>query len=291
MEISEKLLEIAIKDLESVKILFRNRHYNLALFQLQQAVEKLVKSFGIKIDVIKPEEIAKKINHLPHKVFTKLYQTQIDELSKRNKTPILLADMIPPHQRGKSKTKEHLENLKRLQSKVASSELLNGKSIPLDDVARFIREAKSLEKPPTFNTKKLRSEFKDNFIKTNLHFIDYLKGDENVRLMSEHLIANSDEIAKRDVELHKARKKLEAKYKYISFVWVNLSLLTSPHEQNTRYPSIVSGETPNDLYDENNVIVKHIPEFLKMLNKSIRNYREIYLTSKIAQSTDNKLTN
>jgi hypothetical protein len=276
MEVPEKLLEIAIRDLESVKILFRSKHYSLALFQLQQAVEKLVKSFGIKTNVIKPEEIARKINHLPHKVFTKLYQTQIEELSRRNKTPILLADMIPPHQRGKSKTKEHLENLKRLQSRVASSELLKGKSISLDDVARFIMESKMLEKPPTFNTRKLQLELKDDFVKTNLHFIDYLKGDENVRVISEHLIANSDEIAKRKVEQYKFSKKQEAKYKYISFVWVNLSLLTSPHEQAARYPSITNSETPNSLYDENNVIIKHIPQFLKMLKKTIKNYREVY---------------
>lgn len=289
MEIAEKLLEIAIRDLESVKILFRNKHYNLALFQLQQAVEKLVKSFGIKTNVIKPEEITRKINHLPHKVFTKLYQTQIEELSKLNSTPILLADMIPPHQRGNSKTKEYLEKLKRLQSKVASSELLNGKSIPLDDVTKFISESRMLEKPLTFNTRKLQFEFKDDLVKTNLHFINYFKGDENVRLISEHLIANSDQIAKRNVEQHKFNKRQEAKYKYISFVWVNLSLLTSPHEQTTRYPSISNGETPNNLYDEDNVLIKHIPEFLKMLKKTIKIYREIYLDSK--SDTGSKLTN
>jgi len=283
MEISENLLEIAIKDIESVKILYRRKHYSLALFQLQQAVEKLVKSFGIKAKVIKPDEIAKQISHLPHKVFTKLYQTQIDELSKRNNTPILVPDLIPPHQRGKSKTKERLENLKQLHAKVQSSELLKSKSIPPEDVEQFIAEAKTLNKTPTFNTKELHSQFKDDFVKTNLHFIDYLKGDENVRLISEHLIANSDEIAKRNVERHKFNKKQEAKYKYISFVWVNLSLLTSPHEQTTRYPSITNGETPSNLYDENNVIVKHIPEFLRMLNKTIKNYREIYLDSKATQ--------
>lgn len=132
MNISERLFQTAIQDLNSVEILYNSKHYNLALFQLQQSVEKFVKSFGIKTKIIKPEDIARKINHLPHKVFTRLYQNQIDELSKYSGTPLLIPDMVPPHQRGKSKAKENLEKLKGLHTKVNNAELLKIKEIPID---------------------------------------------------------------------------------------------------------------------------------------------------------------
>src|SRR5665647_1454069 len=96
MTISDRLFETAIQDLNSVEVLYKSKHYNVALFQLQQSIEKIVKSFGIKTNIIEPEDIVRKINHLPHKVFTQFYQNQITELSKYYEMPSLIPDMVPP---------------------------------------------------------------------------------------------------------------------------------------------------------------------------------------------------
>ncbi|MFK5880249.1 MAG: HEPN domain-containing protein [Flavobacteriaceae bacterium] len=276
MNISERLFETAIQDLNSVEILYSSKHYNLSLFQLQQSVEKFVKSFGIKTEIIKQDEIAKKISHLPHKVFTRLYQNQIEELSKYSGTPLLIPDMVPPHQRGKSKVKEDLENLKGLLSKVSNSELLKIKEIPIDEIKGLIEGAKELEKEPIFDDDKLFTEFKDDLVKTNQHFKEYFKGDENIKNLSEGYINKSDLIAKNKVIIHKQNRIRQNKFGYISYVWINLSLMTAPHEQSTRYPSIINDENPINLYNEDHNIIKHIPEFVEMMRKSIEKYNAVY---------------
>jgi len=276
MNISERLFETAIQDLNSVEILYNSSHYNLALFQLQQSVEKFVKSFGIKTEIINPKDITRKINHLPHKVFTRLYQNKIEELSKYSGTSLLIPEMIPPHQRGKSNTKEKLENLKDLHSKVNNAELLKIKEIPIEEIEKFIKGAKELEEEPSFNDEKLFVEIKDDFVKTNEHFIEQFKGDENIKKMSEKLISLSDEITKNKVLNHKQNRIQQSKFGYISYVWINLSLITSPHEQSTRYPSTINDDSPNNLYDKNHNVIKHIPELVEMMRKTIEKYKEVY---------------
>ncbi|MDT0557225.1 HEPN domain-containing protein [Ichthyenterobacterium sp. W332] len=277
MTISERLFETAKQDLDSVELLYNSGQYNLALFQLQQSVEKFVKSFGLKTEVIESKDIAKKINHLPHKVFTRLYQRQIDELSKYSGTPLLIPDMVPPHQRGKSKVKENVESLKKMRSEILNFAELNKKNlVEIKDIKKFIKSSEELEAEPTFDDDKLFAETKDDFVKTHEHMIEYFKGDENIKSISEDLIKNSNEIAKNKVKIHKQERIRERKFGYISYVWINLSLITSPHEQSTRYPSIENESNPINQYDQNHVLIKHIPEFIKMMKKTIIKYKEVY---------------
>ncbi|WP_338376073.1 HEPN domain-containing protein [uncultured Flavobacterium sp.] len=276
MSISNRLFETAIQDLNSAEILYNSNHYNLALFQLQQSVEKFVKSFGIKTGIIKSEDIARKINHLPHKVFSQLYQKQIEELSELANTPLFISDMIPPHQRGKSKRKENLENLKGLHYKITNVELLKIKEIPTDQIESFIEGAYSLDKEPIFDDEELFSNFKDDIVKTNKHFIEYFKGNKSIKTLSEDLINKSNEIAKNKVITHKRETIRESKFAYICYVWINLSLMTSPHEQSTRYPSTINDESPQNVYTINHNIIKHIPEFIELMRRTIENYNQIY---------------
>lgn len=276
MDISERLFETAIKDLNSVGVLYESNHYNLALFQLQQSVEKLVKSFGLKTNIIRPDDIAKKINHLPHKVFTRLYQDQIQEISKYKNTTSLIPDMVPPHQRGKSKIKENLESLEKLHTKVNNTDLSKIKNISTDEINLFIEGAKELEKEPIFDEQKIFDEIKDDFVKTHEHFKTYFNGDLNIAKISDAFISNSDEITRVKVIEHKNNVIRQNNFKYISYIWINLSLITSPHEQSTRYPSISTTDKPSDVYDINNLLIKNIPEFVELLNKTIIKYKEIY---------------
>lgn len=277
MNLSERLFETAKQDLNSIEVLYNSGQYNLALFQLQQSVEKFVKSFGLKTEIIEPKDIAKKISHLPHKVFTRLYQNQIDELSKYNGTPLLIPNMVPPHQRGKSKVKENVEGLKSLLSEILNYAELNKKNlIEIDDIRKFIDGAKELETEPVFDDDKLHAEIKDDFVKTNEHFIKYFKGDDNIKSISEDFIKNSDEITKNKVKIHKQNRIRQSKFGYISYVWINLSMITSPHEQSTRYPSTCDESNPNSLYDQNHILIKHLPDFVEMMKKTIIKFKEVY---------------
>jgi HEPN domain len=276
MELSDRLFETAVNDLNSVELLYNSNYYSLALFQLQQAIEKLVKSFGIRTGTIKPEEMTKGIGHFPHKVFTQLYQHQIEDLSKQYKTPLFLADMVPPHQRGKNKIKENINKTQELHSQIIKIHNNSDKDNSVEEIELFIEGAEKLEKEPIFNNEELFKEFKEDFVKTNEHFIEYFKHDENIRSLSEEFIQKSNEITINRITEYKQSKIRERKFGYISYVWINLSLVTSSHEQSTRYPSMKNDDTPMKVYDNNHLIIKYIPIFLEMLTKTIVKYKEVY---------------
>ncbi len=67
------LLEIAKKDLEASKLLFSNGLYPHAVFYLQQAIEKAVKSFGIWYKIINEDEAKKYIGHKAWKLYYKIF--------------------------------------------------------------------------------------------------------------------------------------------------------------------------------------------------------------------------
>lgn len=276
MNIAKSLFETAIEDLNSVEILFNTKHYNIALFQLQQSVEKFVKSFGLYTSAIKPNEMGKKINHLPHKVFSIIFENEISELSKNDRKPMFVADMIPQHLRSNKDLKEKLENLKELHSEIKKVESQTDKTLYLDDLIKFLNGLKEFDKLPDFDEPKLLQEIKNDIIKTNEHFIEYFKGDENVKKMSTEIIEKSHIIAQNKLKQLKIKQIRSKKFNYIVYVWVNMSFLTSPHQQTTRYPSIVNEDTPNSLYKQNSIIIKHIPELVKIMRKSVENFKEVY---------------
>jgi len=56
MFIVKELLKTAKKDFKSSIKLYEVGHFNMSLFQLQQSVEKFVKSFGIATEVIEEKD-------------------------------------------------------------------------------------------------------------------------------------------------------------------------------------------------------------------------------------------
>lgn len=276
MSIAKRLFETAVEDLKAVEVLYNSRHYNLAVFQLQQSVEKFVKSFGIYTNAIKPEDMGKTINHLPHKVFTKLFENQISELSKRREKPIFIADLIPPHLRDNNDVKDKLDDIKGLYSEVKKAETRRHEILLLEELQQFINGAETLDDEPSFDEEKLLEDLKIDFVKTNEHFIDYFKDNENVKSISEELIKNSHEIAQNKLAEYKLDQIRSKKFNYISYVWINLSFITSTHQQSTRYPSAINEDTPNTLYDENNVIIQNMPDLIKIMKKTVEKFKAVY---------------
>lgn len=257
MSIAKRLFETAVEDLKAVEVLYNSRHYNLAVFQLQQSVEKFVKSFGIYTKVIEAEDMGKTINHLPHKVFTKLYENQIGELSSRSKKPVFIPDLIPPHLRDNNDLKEKLDDIIGLYSEVKKAESRRHEILLLEELQQFINGAETLDNERSFDEDKLLEDLKNDFEKTNEHFIEYFKDDENVKSISKDLIENSQKIAQNKLAKYKLDQIRSNKFNYISYVWINLSFITSTHQQSTRYPSAINKDTPNTLYDEHNVIIQN----------------------------------
>ena len=77
---------------------------------------------------------------------------------------------------------------------------------------------------------------------------------------------------KENIERHR-------KFDYITFVWSNLSIMTAPHEQMSRYPSEKEPQKLDDLYNLELPIVKYTPQIVELLEKSIDIYKDIYKLS------------
>ena len=63
-------IEISEEDLQASKLLFNNQLYPQSIFYFQQAVEKLIKYFGLKNDIIQEKETLK-VSHISSKIFKK----------------------------------------------------------------------------------------------------------------------------------------------------------------------------------------------------------------------------
>jgi len=76
-----QLIEISESDLQASKILFQQGLYPHAVFYLQQSVEKLVKTIGLKTGAIVPSELKNRISHNTIKVYLKGVQKVLGYLN------------------------------------------------------------------------------------------------------------------------------------------------------------------------------------------------------------------
>ncbi|EPR72994.1 hypothetical protein ADIWIN_2082 [Winogradskyella psychrotolerans RS-3] len=278
LKLAKKLFQTAEIDLNAVEILYNNENYSIALFQLQQSVEKFVKSYGIRMEIIKPEDLARKISHLPHKVFTRQYSSKAEELIKLDQTPLLIADMIPPHQRDKSKTKEKIKKLQYLHDAINNADVPKYKDIKRKDLNQFINELKEFEKEEKFDDEKIYNDIKEDFVKTHEHFLEYFKQFNDDFLINDvkKRLEHTEDYVNHQVLDHKFKFRQDEKMAYVSYAWINLSLITAPHEQSTRYPSISNDETPKNYYTNENVVIEFIPTFIEIMRKTINKFNEVY---------------
>ncbi|MCD6371860.1 MAG: HEPN domain-containing protein, partial [Candidatus Aenigmarchaeota archaeon] len=80
MRIEKELLEIAKKDLESAKILYKNNLYPQAVFFFQQSVEKANKALGLMLKLVKEDELKNYIRHKPIKIYGRIFRNKLREI-------------------------------------------------------------------------------------------------------------------------------------------------------------------------------------------------------------------
>lgn len=286
MDIVKELLKTAKKDFQSSIKLYEVGHFNMSLFQLQQSVEKFVKSFGIATEVIEEKDLQQKISHLPHKVFARLFKKKVDDLEQLKK-PFLMQEMVPPHQRSNDDN-ERIKQLKKSHLKTSHLKLEEMAKIDSDEINEFLNGIEEIEKFD-YDESTMFVKIKDDLIKTQEHFksyfTNYLKEDKNSPALKliELVLNNPDEFAKQKMIEHKYQQSVKVKINYLFYVWANLSILTAPHEQTTRYPSSETGKSPDD-YDENHLLIKYYPKFKPLMEKSIEIYEELIENGEINAS-------
>lgn len=135
ISLSKDFLEISKNDLRATRILFKNDLFSLAVYHLQQAVEKTTKAYGLSLHIINDQDLSD-ISHETPRVFVKMIeekwiQSYIDVL--RVFYPSLKAYV------------KKLENL--IEKK--SSEILRWDEKKIKELLKFSEKFETLDKEET----------------------------------------------------------------------------------------------------------------------------------------------
>ena len=288
MTVAEDLLEIAKKDFEACNVLYEQKIYNVFVFQLQQSIEKLVKSYGIEAGIIEEKDLRKKISHLPHKVFARYFGKKLEQERILAK-PTLLSDMIPPHQRQSEKTKQDyidgLERVYKRASHVSLDEMSKISSLEIKEVIEGFKSLEIFEYDEEARLKLIRDDFKKSYEHYKYYFKTVIKEDENAPSMQlfDLMLSNMEELTLRQLQEDKALHDERHKITQIFYAWYNLSVITSPHEQTSRYPS-QTGPQPLKVYTAKHPIVENFEEIKFIITKTTQFYTELLSTKGIVKA-------
>jgi hypothetical protein len=188
--------------------------------------------------------------------------------------------MIPPHQRGQKVDEQKLKWLEKLYQKTNYVQLNEADKISITDIEDFINNSRNVQLPKVENEEALFEHFKDDFIKTNEHFLVYFKeildeSEANDISESVHFsLQHADYFSGNRLNKYLHDLEQEARNNHLVYVWFNLSILTSPHEQMSRYPS--AGKTLEELYSADNLLIKYFLGLTSVLEQTIKLYEELY---------------
>jgi len=95
IDMTRKLLDCSKRDLDAFEILYeKGDQYANSIYHLQQSVEKLLKSWGLKSGKITPSDLRGKISHDSSKVMEIWIEKWIDDLEE-DETLLSFFNMIP----------------------------------------------------------------------------------------------------------------------------------------------------------------------------------------------------
>ncbi len=282
MILERELLNTGKKDLSAAQTLYEAEHFSTAVFMLQQSVEKCIKSYGIAIQIIDEDDLAKKINHSAHKIFIREVNAKLEKLRQYKKTTILIPEMIPPHQRGVSNDDAKIAVLEALYNKINFVQLKELENLKESELKDFIVSARNFAIKEVENAEEILIQIKDNWIKTNQHFQEYFKEvfseDEQSDMLKDihYFIENADLFAQNRFEHYKYEIMKEQVTNQLLFVWFNLAIITTPHEQKSRYPSSALNKSLEELYNRDHILIKYFPDLIYVMEKTTDLYAEIY---------------
>lgn len=261
--------------LRDSKILFKAESYSNSIFLLQQSVEMVAKAYGLMTGVIQIEDV-KKIGHKPHKIAANELMNNKETFSHLESNIPNIMSVFPD---------EMAKGMREYSSVIANFskrkfEKLDEKFYLLDNnyVNDLVEGFRDLLEIPSILEKVNYEEEVTPLIKETLEniigeieshtgskpeeFADLLK-EENLRL----LIKISGVIT----------QVLMAKMIYMGQGIMQLSLITSSHNQTTRYPCSCCYEIPDNTYNGNDVIVNRYPDLVTIYENTLNIFDDFFI--------------
>jgi hypothetical protein len=272
MNLTLSFFKTAENDLKTAKLLYDHRMYAQAIFYLQQSIEKLSKAFGLKLDLLKPKDI-KKVSHHTAQVFTQHMYEDSETVDKRNQS--------------KAQLMEHFGNdFFKFE--------LDGRIIDLATKDAELQEGRDfleLENFEGLNQADLRSciDWLQEISTTTIELKEAELEQKLPQLYQDLLLQLENKLGKPLPEFRTALnsdlfKKLPKLMIYalpfliklfaVLLTLCILSLITTPHNQSTRYPCLHCGESPHEGYLKSTPIVQEFMSIYQLMKRTFQNYKE-----------------
>ncbi len=272
--------------LRDSKILFEVESYSNSIFLLQQSVEMVVKAYGLMTGVIQIEDV-KKIGHKPHTIVTNELMRTKEELNYvESNIPDIMSVFPDEMANGMREYSGAVANLSKRKF-----ERLDEEFYLLDNnyVDEIVEGFQSLLEIPNLLEKGNYEEVTP-FIKEIL---------ENIIDEAEsHLGSKPQELADL-LEEENLRVLIKISGILVQTLWtktmylgqglIQLSLITSSHNQRTRYPCPCCYEIPDNTYTNNSVIVDRYSDLVAIYEKTLSIFDDFFINKSAFAELDKEL--
>ena len=276
MNLEIGFFETAKSDFRSAKILHENEEYANAIFLLQQGVEKLAKSYGLINKIIQPNGI-KKISHNPKRVFEKQIEIHQEEFDKTASIENLFPDLF------RFQTNEEEVNLTGYNEKFREASNSMSQLNPNDflwisneDLNTIKNQINEIDTELEINFKDFRKDFPDLF----KNIISQIESNINVELIEVKEVLENEEFIPAMENILKEYIPMSLKIMKVHLTLFFFSLITSGHNQLSRYPCLCCGEIPKNNYTKEDVIVDRYDEIHELMMNTIELFEEVFIKNK-----------
>ncbi|MEZ4927905.1 MAG: HEPN domain-containing protein [Saprospiraceae bacterium] len=269
---SVQFLEVAQHDLAAAQLLYDHKFYSQAIFFLQQSIEKTMKAIGLITEIVEFEQLAShQVGHRAYKIQRIGGQLLLDKVAKilnsEESHPTLLYFIPLPKQKLIEFQNEihhsikiiggiHPENYAELSSETYK-ELFHS----FEETAAFRLEI-SVEEFCHFMAKYFQNLYHKGLISNDVNtaLVSFFKEEENVLRMIDGM-----------------EKALQIEL-WMGQVLSPLSIITSAHEADSRYPDPETDweHHPVTYYQAGLPIVDHLKELIHWQNKALGVVRNIF---------------
>ena len=274
---------MALEDLKASKLLYRHKRYPLAVFSLQQSIEKSFKYYGIRTSLW--ESKVGKLGHHPLKMFYGLVQEQlrVQKTISKNKdaqdiAATLSSKMGVDYEQGSKEMVEYHNSFISIINDCKGYYYLD------EDTLSF-RINELMEICSSFDegynnlySKEVTKEQWDNNIdsllkKMEIASIDLCKEHSIPQEKQDDLLSHLESLkiqSKSSLDIYRARASYLLLLFEVGILLVFLSAIISAHEQLSRYP-FIKGELPEidddidplSYYTKELPLIKHFPQLQK----------------------------
>ena len=273
MNLEIGFFETAKSDLRSAKILHENQEYGNAIFLLQQGVEKLTKSYGLITKAIQPNGV-KKISHNPKRVFERqieIKQQEFDKAASVEKVfPDLFKFQVNEQEIDFTGYNEKFREASNSMIQLNPEDFLWVSNEDLDTIKSQIEE---IDTEIEINFEDFRKDFPELF----KSIINQIESKTNSELTEAKEFIDNEEFIPIMENVLKEFVPIFLKIMKIHLSLFFFSLITSGHNQLSRYPCLCCGEIPKNNYTNEDVIVDRYDEIHEIMMMTIELFDEIFI--------------